>query len=186
MKKIYCAAMLLLVSIQLQLSPAVAGERQNPAASIASCAVRTSDIAIPMTSKDIEDIVTRYGTDPTCSIRLPRVIESIFRNEQRNEEWAATLERIINQAAMSHGAKTTGICHASLCRYEIQLTPSVDSARSPHAVEHAVIAVTSGTPHQVDSLQSYGSNYRFTIYFYSTVVPAAFLEPLRKEMEYSQ
>jgi hypothetical protein len=76
-----------------------------------------------------------------------------------------------------------GDCHTSPCRFDVELTPSVESARSPHALEHQVIDATSGTRLQVASIQKYGSNFKFTIYFFSTFVPAAFVEPLRSIME---
>ena len=80
----------------------------------ASCGVRTSDIAIPTTGTDMQDIVTRYVADPTCNPRLRAVIESIFRDEHRNEEWAGSLERIVKEAALARGAKVAGVCHTSL------------------------------------------------------------------------
>jgi hypothetical protein len=148
-----------------------------------SCKANSTDIAVPVTGADIQDIVTRYLTTTPCNRRTADALESIFRDEQRNEAWAGPLERIVKEAALVHGAKMVGVCHTSLCRFDIELTPSVESARSPHALEYQVIDATSGTPLQVASIQKYGSNFKFTIYFYSTFVPAAFVEPLRSFME---
>jgi hypothetical protein len=186
MKKIYAVTLMLLflLAAQLQLSNRVSSAVQNPdPVSFASCGVRTNDIAIPTTGADIQDIVTRYVADPTCNSRLRTAIENIFTDEHRDEKWAGSLEQIVKEEALARGAKIAGVCHTSLCRYDIELNPSVESARSPHEVEHRIIAATAGTPLQVDSLQYYGSNFKFTIFFYSTVAPAAFLEPLRKQME---
>ena len=148
-----------------------------------SCKGHTTDIAVPTTGGDIQDIVARYVTDPSCSPRLRAAVENIFTGEPRTEAWAGPLERIVEKTALAHGAKIEGVCHTSLCRYNIELAPSEESARAPHAVEHRIIDATSGTPLQVASLQAYGSNFKFTIYFYSTVVPAAFVEPLRRIMD---
>lgn len=175
------AAILILLLVQLQLSASAFGTPQNQ--SSVSSGVRTCGAAIPTTGANVQDIVTRYVADPNCNLRLRVAIESIFTEERRNDDWAGPLERMVKEAAQAHGAKIAGVCHTSLCRYDIELPPSEESARSPHAVEHQVIGATSGTPLQVDSLQYYGSNLKFTIYFYSTVVPAAFLEPLRRMME---
>jgi|SRR5471030_383038 hypothetical protein len=183
MKQI-CPATFILLSIQLLLTPNVPSAARDPdAASAASCSVHTSDISIPTSSTDIQDIVTKYVADPTCYLHLQAAIESIFREEQRREEWAGPLERIVRKAALEHGAKMVGFCHTSICRYDIELTPSEESARSPHEVERRIIDATSGTPLQVDSLRHYGSNFKFTIYFFSTIVPSAFLESLRKKMQ---
>lgn len=180
MRQVY-ATILILLFAQLQVGSRVSGAAQNQ--SMASCGMRTSDVAIPTTGTNVQDIVTGYVADPNCNLRLQVAIESIFREEHRNDEWAGSLERIIKEAAQARGARMAGVCHTSLCRYDIELPPSEESARSPHAVEHRVIDATSGTPLQVDSLQYYGSNLEFTIYFYSTVAPAAFVEPLRRKME---
>jgi hypothetical protein len=147
-----------------------------------SCRGDTTDSTMPTTSGDIQNIVMRYVTDLPCGPRLRAALETVFADEHRDEVWAGSLERIVKEAALAQGAKIAGSCHASLCRYDIELTPSVESERSPHALEHRVIDSTSGTSLQVESLQSYGSNFKFTIYFYSTVVPAAFVEPLRRIM----
>jgi hypothetical protein len=186
MKQIYAATLILFffLAAQLQLSPKVSSAAQNPdPASFASCGVRTSDIAIPTSGAEIQDIVTRYVADPTCNSRLRTAIENILRDEHRDGKWAGPLEQIVKEEALARGAKIAGVCHTSLCRYDIELNPSMESARSPHEVEHRVISATAGTPLQVDSLQYYGSNFKFTIFLYSTVAPAAFLEPLRKQME---
>ena len=167
-----------------QLDPGVSSPVQNAGAtSLASCGVRTRDIAVPTSSTDIQDIVTRYVTDPSCNSRLRVALESIFRDEPRTEAWAKALEQIVKEVAVAHGATIKGVCHTSLCRYDIEIPSSAESARSPQEVEHRVIEATSGTSQQVGSLRYYGTNLKFTIYFYSTVVPAAFVDPLRRKME---
>ena len=131
MKQVYFATFIS-PSVQLQLSPSISSAAQNQ--SLASCGVRASDMTIPTTGTDVQDIVTRYMTNPNCNLRLRVAIEKLFTEEYRNEEWAGALERIVKEAAQSRGAQIAGVCHTSLCRFDIELPPSAESARSPHAI----------------------------------------------------
>jgi hypothetical protein len=158
----------------------VMGSRE-PAA-LPACPIDTSDISEPLTAGAVQILVERYGSRPLCMPRLHSALESIFMEEERDEGWAGPLEGIVKDATGAvHAAKFTGGCHRSLCRYDIELTPSAESARSPNAVDHRVIESARGTPFEVESIH-YGSTFKYRIYFYSTVVPAAFVEPLRKKM----
>lgn len=167
---------------QLGLSAESASGSQE-GASRPSCAVNTSDVAVPTTGNDIQMFVTGYGSRPKCIPRLHAALEGIFAAENRVEKWAGPLERIIKDAAVAvHGATITGSCHTSLCLYDIELTPSVESTESPNEIDRRVIDAAAGTPFAVESIH-YGPALKYRTYFYSTVVPAAFVQPLRKKME---
>jgi hypothetical protein len=160
--------------------PSVVGSSEP--SSLPACPIDTSDISELLTAGSVQILVERYGSQPLCAPRLHSAFESIFREEERNEGWARPLERIVKDATEAvHAAKFAGGCHRSLCRYDIELTPSTESARSPNAVDHRVIEYARGTPYEVESVH-YGSTFKYRVYFYSTVVPAAFVEPLRKKM----
>lgn len=147
------------------------------------CKVNTTDIPVAAYGRNIQAIVTRYGADPQCSLRLRSALENIFREEHRSEAWAGPLERMIADAAAAvPGAKVTGGCHTSLCRYDIELTARVESARSPNEVDRRVIDAATATPFEVASVH-YGSTFKRRSYFYSLVAPAEFLEPLRRIMD---
>lgn len=179
------AWILIVASVQLLRPSDVnssAFDSREPASS-PSCKVSTMDIAVPTSANDIQAIMTRYGSRPECTPLLHSALESIFIGEERAEGWAGPLERKVKDAtAAVHGAKIAGGCHTSLCRYDIELTPSVESAGSPNQIDHLIIDATARTPFQVESIH-FGSTFKYRSYFYSTVPVAAFVEPLRRRME---
>ncbi len=146
--------------------------------SLQSCPVGTSDLVEPLTAATLQTLMTRYvSMSAMCGRPLRSSLDDIFALEKRDERWAGPLERKISSAAVAVDVKLTGECHASLCRYDFKLTHP-----SQFGIDHQVISSVTDTDFAVESIHfPTPSGYRS--YFYSTVLPAAFVEPLRRIMD---
>lgn len=153
-------------------------------APVQSCAVDLSGVTEPLTADGLITLMTQYALTTTCNNKLRAALDSIFLTESRNDQWASELERVIGKVGAAGGVRVTGECHASLCRYDIELTQP-NQEMPPYEIDRRIIASVKDSKLAVDSIH-FGSPLRHQSYFYSTVLPAAFVEPLRRRMEGGQ
>lgn len=172
------------IGIESAAAPYALGQQPSPVAPLASktessCAIDTKGIAEPVTEGNVQTLMGKYAWMTTCNPSLRSVLDDIYRQEKRDEQWAAPIEEKINAAASTHEVVVTGACHASLCRYEVRsIHPTVLAA---YDMDSNVVAATRNTRFSVESIHL-GTGSSYTTYFYSTVVPAAFVDPLRRKM----
>lgn len=158
-------------------------EKNRGTMSLNSCAVDTSDIGDLLTASSLQSLVSKYLWTTTCSGRLRSSLERIFARERRVDRWAAPLEeRVGASAAELSGVTIAGECHTSLCRYDVTLAESGNRGNQLFSFDRKVISSVKNTELAVDSVH-FGVPSRYRTYFYSTVVPAAFVKPLRQLME---
>jgi hypothetical protein len=158
-------------------------EKYRGTVSLNNCAVDTSDIGDPLTASGLQSLVSKYLWTTTCSGKLRSSLERIFARETRADRWAAPLEgRVRASAAELSGVTIAGECHTSLCRYDVTLAESGNRGNQLFSFDRKVISSVKNTELAVDSVH-FGVPSRYRTYFYSTVVPAAFVKPLRQLME---
>jgi hypothetical protein len=174
--------LLILISASIQFSSASAldlysAEKKQP------CTVDTSDISEPLISDDLQILMTRYAFASMCDGRLSSALETIFTREKRDETWAGPLEeRFSALAAVATEVKIRGECRASLCRYDIEQSHPDKHIDIQHEIDDKVIASVKSTKLTVESVR-FAKPSGYIAYFYSTVLPAEFVEPLRRAME---
>ena len=117
-----------------------------------------------------------------CSNKLFAALDTIYEDEERNESWATMLEEKIEKATRAAGPALTGACRSSLCRFDIDTTRPSDCNPRFAQFNRGLIDSVSGTKLQVSILYRPTRTGCNTRYFYSTVMPPAFLEPLRRRM----
>jgi hypothetical protein len=149
-------------------------------ASLPSCDANA--IGEPATAQEIQCFVTQFASRLECVSRLHLALDTIFEEEPRAERWAEPLERLIADTAAKQGARVSGGCHSSLCRYDVELSSATESSRVADSLDRRVIDAAAGTPFEVESVHN-GSRYKYRTYFYTTVAPAVFIAPLKREMK---
>jgi len=147
---------------------------------VTPCKAQTRDIADSPTGIEISALLSRYSM--ACNQQLASALESIYAGERRDPKWAVPLEeRIWKAAAAIPGLKIEGSCRASLCRFDFQLSGS-DRGPLHSEFDEPLIASLSETRLAISTVDV-ATPRGYVKYFCSNVAPAAFVGPLRREME---
>ena len=129
----------------------------------------------PQSGIEVSALVTGYMV--RCPDKLFSAMDEIFEQEARDESWAAKLEEKIDQARGAGGVRLKGECHASLCRLDPDT--SQPGACNRADVNHSLVMSVSNTELEGEIIYRFNPCAR---YFYTTVIPAWFVDPLRTKM----
>lgn len=131
----------------------------------------------------VDRVVAGYFSH--CMDRTTVTLGAIYSAERRNPVWADPLEAKINEVAESSGLNSltmTGDCRASLCRYDVKLSPADLAAwkrTGPHML--GLLGPVTKAHLSVGGIERVTPT-GFICLFYSGASPA-FLEPFRSRME---
>jgi hypothetical protein len=143
-----------------------------------SCSRKTLGASTePQSPSEVSALVSSYLGCPS----LFSAIDEIYQQEERDEGWATKLEEKIEQTAAAGGVRVKGVCRRSLCRIESDASQPPSCNRADVEFNHALIKSVDGTELQGDIIY-WPTPTSCSRYFLSTVVPPAFLEPLRQRM----
>ena len=152
-------------------------------AALSSCELSggnpTADV---QSSTQVDALVSAYVV--RCDDRLFGALEDIYAHEKRNEAWASKLEEKADALKRTESLArmhVKGGCRSSLCRFDFEAPAPDGCVFLIRAFDRPIIDSTAGTDLQVSII--YRPNpVGCTRYLYSTVIPPAFLGPLRKKM----
>jgi hypothetical protein len=146
-----------------------------------ACVVSTEEFARPLaTVRDLSLLMGKYFS--RCHTDLS-VLDSAFDAEPRDERWAAPLEDRIKQAATAVGGLTlSGQCHRSLCRIDFEAADVAYCYSQLLKFSQRLRPLLKGTLYAVggDYVPMLPRGYRE--YFYSELLPPAFLASFRQRM----
>jgi hypothetical protein len=142
-----------------------------------SCSAKAHGVATePQSPEEVVLLVDSYMEH--CSDTLFSAIDEIYEQEDRDENWGTRLEEKMRQTPGTGGVRVEGTCHRSICHLGSATSQPVRCPRVDVEFDHALIKSVDGTELQGEIIYGPGCSW----YFLSTVVPPAFLEPLRQRM----
>lgn len=132
----------------------------------------------PHSQSELDALLSGYMS--RCPYKLLSALDEIYNQEERDEAWASKVEERIELTARSAGMRVKGGCHSSLCRFDFE-TAAETCSRLGHEFDRPLTDSLKDTEFQVSIIYR-PTGTGCTRYIYSTVMPPAFLAPLRQRM----
>jgi len=154
--------------------------KQHHASTLTSCVRDLPQFSDPLVDPaELERLMQGYFK--ACHYDLS-AIDSVYEAEVRDSRWAAPVERKLQEVAAGfEGLETTGECRKSICRIDFQKPQNGWTLQQMLDFDHKLLPQLKGTPTAVGvSAVPFQGGIRQ--YFYSEVLPAAFLQPLRRKI----
>lgn len=151
--------------------------KEDQASTSKSCVVNLAEFPDPLVdAPDLERLMQHYFN--ACHYDLS-AIDKVYETEARDERWAGSVEKKIQEVAAGFaGLQITGECHESLCRIDFQRAQPAWTLEHMLDFDHKLLPLVKGTESAVGvSAVPFQGGIRQ--YFYTEVLPAAFLQPLR-------